>query len=379
MDKTKIKVLSLYTVLIIYLIINSFIKFTSFNKLYIKIINPLFLFLIALLTYLFTNGFKNRNRNKYSKRQTIIIIVIGYCIVYYLSGLIFGFLKNGYSLNLKGIISNFFSFYTIIVFEEYIRYRMVSVSKKNWNLFFITILFILINIDFNYLLNINSSILVFRYVLDTVLPIVLLNITLTYLTYKVDFISNLLYRSSITIITLFSPIIPNHEWIITDFLYLVLLIIFIISIDYLNLLEDRRPKRKELKNERQFWILFVFAFIFILFMIGMFKYQPIAIMSNSMYDYFARGDAVIIEKLNTEEKKNIKVGDIIHYKHDNTYITHRVIYKIENNGVYTFYTKGDNNEVVDSWEVNEDDINGIIRLKIKYLGWPSVWLNELLT
>ena len=346
---------------------------------YIKIINPLFLFLIALLTYLFTNGFKNRNRNKYSKRQTIIIIVIGYCLVYYLSGLIFGFLKNGYSLNLKGIISNFFSFYTIIVFEEYIRYRMVSVSKKNWNLFFITILFILINIDFNYLLNINSSILVFRYVLDTVLPIVLLNITLTYLTYKVDFISNLLYRSSITIITLFSPIIPNHEWIITDFLYLVLLIIFIISIDYLNLLEDRRPKRKELKNERQFWILFVFAFIFILFMIGMFKYQPIAIMSNSMYDYFARGDAVIIEKLNTEEKKNIKVGDIIHYKHDNTYITHRVIYKIENNGVYTFYTKGDNNEVVDSWEVNEDDINGIIRLKIKYLGWPSVWLNELLT
>ena len=49
------------------------------------------------------------------------------------------------------------------------------------------------------------------------------------------------------------------------------------------------------------------------------------------------------------------------------------------NGSYIFYTKGDNNEFVDNWEVYEDDIIGVVKFRIKYLGWPSVLLNDLLS
>ena len=379
MSDTNKRILPLYIILFIYFVINTFIKFTSLSKIYISIINPLFLLLIAILTYFLTIGYRNRTRNKYLKRQNVLIIVIGYILIYYLSGIAFGFLKNGYSLSLNGIISNFISFFTIVIFEEYIRYRLIASTKKKINLYLITLIFILINIDFHYLVDINNSISVLQYVFEGIVPVIILNITLTYLAYRVSFTASLLYRGILTAITLFSPIIPNHEWILTNFLYLMVLMFLIISIDYLTLLDDKRTRKRELKNEKSSWGFFAVALLFILFVIGVFKYQPIAIMSNSMYDYFSRGDAVVIEKLNEKEKANIEIGDIIHYKHGGTYITHRVIYKENRNGSYVFFTKGDNNEIADDWEVYESDINGIIRFKIKYLGWPSVWLAELLS
>ena len=379
MRDTSKRLLPLYVTLIIYLLINTFIMFTSLNKIYITIINPLFLLLIAILTHFLTTGFRNRNRNKYSKRQNVLIIVIGYCLIYYLSGLFFGFVKNSYSLSIWGIISNFISFFTIVIFQEFIRYKLVSVTKKKYVLYLITLLFIMIDVDFHYLVNIDSSVMMFRYVLESVVPIVILNITLTYLAYRVSLTATLLYRGVLTAITLFSPILPNHEWIVTNFLYLMMLMFLVISIDYLTMLDDRRTRKRELRSEKSSWGFFALALLFILFVIGVFKYQPIAIMSDSMYDYFARGDAVVIEKLNADEKKNIKVGDILHYRHENTYITHRVIKIEERDGSYVFFTKGDNNDDPDNWEVYESDINGIIRFRIKYVGWPSVWLYELLS
>lgn len=369
----------LYILLFVYLLINTLMRFTSLRNIYVTIFNPLLLLSLAIITYFLTDGFRNRNRNKYLKRQNVIIIIVGYCIIYYLSGLIFGFLKNGYSLSLKGIISNFISLFTVVLFKEYIRYRLLCVSKKSLNIYLTTLIFILLDIDFYYILDINNSINLLDYIFSTIVPIIILNITLTYLAIKVNLTANLLYRAVITGIMLFSPIIPNHAWIVTNFSYLVILILLIASIDYLSLLDDRKSRKRELKKEKGTWIFLVIAFIFIFFVIGVFKYQPIAIMSNSMYDYFARGDAVIIEKIRGDEVKKVKIGDVIHYRHNGTYITHRVI-DIQNNGdSYIYHTKGDNNETSDNWDIYETDINGIIRYRIKYLGWPSVWLYELLS
>ena len=53
---------------------------------------------------------------------------------------------------------------------------------------------------------------------------------------------------------------------------------------------------------------------------------------------------------------------------------HRVIEVNDN----TFKTKGDNNDEEDAWVVNKKDIIGITKVRIPLLGYPTVWLNELL-
>ena len=81
---------------------------------------------------------------------------------------------------------------------------------------------------------------------------------------------------------------------------------------------------------------------------------------------FKRGDIVIYKK-----EDNILPGDIIVFKNENQIIVHRVI------SINEYYvTKGDANNTVDYLKIKKEDIKGVYQFSIKYLGYPSIWLNE---
>ena len=112
---------------------------------------------------------------------------------------------------------------------------------------------------------------------------------------------------------------------------------------------------------------------------GIFKWQILAVGSNSMYPVYERGDSIIFKKLNTHEKTDLKVKDIIVFKIDNNIILHR----IENieytpSGNKKYITKGDNNNIIDEGYITDDNIIGIYKIKVPIIGYPSVWLQELL-
>ena len=50
---------------------------------------------------------------------------------------------------------------------------------------------------------------------------------------------------------------------------------------------------------------------------------------------------------------------------------------VEIKGDYYFYTKGDNNENKDNYIIYPDTILGDVKVKIPYIGLPTVWLNQL--
>lgn len=379
MSDTNKKLISIYIGLFIYLIFSIFISFTTSKVL--LYVSPLLLLFISIYTYYVTKGYRIRNRNKYSKNQNVIIILISYFIIYYLSGLIFGFLRNGYSLNFTGILSNFILYFSVIIFKEYIRYKLVCTDKKKKNLLLITILFIILDLEFKTLFNIGTNIKLFEYIFSDIIPIVVMNITSTYLLYRIGALSNYIYRGILGGIVLFSPILPNLSWLVSNLFLIILFVVLIFSIDYLVDLENRKLSKRKIAKGNSFgtYILFGITIIFVLFVVGVFKYQPIAILSNSMKDEFSKGDAVIVEKIDKEDLSMIKVDDIIYYKYDGRYITHRVVDVKKLNDSYVFYTKGDNNDTVDDWEVPGYTIEGVIRFNIRYVGWPAVWFNTLVS
>lgn len=71
----------------------------------------------------------------------------------------------------------------------------------------------------------------------------------------------------------------------------------------------------------------------------------------------------------------MNVGDIIEYQTEDYNIIHRIIEKKQNNGNFIFTTKGDNNKQPDSDPVNENQLIGKVILRVKYLGYPAIWLN----
>ena len=92
---------------------------------------------------------------------------------------------------------------------------------------------------------------------------------------------------------------------------------------------------------------------------------PVSIMSDSMSPTFKTGDMIIDKKLTSEEKQNLKVGDIITYYTDlnndgNDEInTHRIVDSHKEGGYVYYITKGDNTKTNPT-----DDENPVLYSKV---------------
>lgn len=119
----------------------------------------------------------------------------------------------------------------------------------------------------------------------------------------------------------------------------------------------------------------IIVVILVYFTSGYFDYYAVAIATGSMKPNINKGDVVIIEK--TSNYESIKVGNVLAYKYDDKIIVHRIINIIEEKGKYYFYTKGDNNNSEDNFVIYEDMIVGVVNIKLPFIGYPTVWFNEL--
>ena len=90
-----------------------------------------------------------------------------------------------------------------------------------------------------------------------------------------------------------------------------------------------------------------------------------------------KGDVVLINKLKGEQRSTVEENEILAFRYDGKIITHRLVKKeIKSERAY-YKTKGDNNSQEDNTVIEEDSVMGKVLFRVKYVGLPSVWLNEL--
>ena len=113
---------------------------------------------------------------------------------------------------------------------------------------------------------------------------------------------------------------------------------------------------------------------FILLISSQFKYKTLVIATESMTGKLDKGDVIIYEDY---DRQYIEKGQVIVFERDGATIIHRVVDIKKINGVLRYYTKGDANESMDSGYITDANIVGIINLKIKYIGYPTLWVRSL--
>lgn len=378
------KALVLYILIVAFLFGRVFFFKRDLVTTYTNTFNPIFWIFTAILSYLLAKDEPNiKSRNKYDITQTIVIILILYCMIYFSLGLIFGYERSPYSHTLTAIFKNLWSFVILIGFQEYVRMQMVKLSPKKISYYaIITLLFIIVEIDFwNFGSNFSSNVDFFKYLSQTIIPLIVTNCLFTYLIIMAGNVPSTIYRCILILITLLLPIFPALNWLIKSMLEIILVIITALYVNYVDLQSSRIMNRRQLKKEKvTSYIPFVIVLIVLVcFIGGIFKYQPIAVLSNSMYPTFARGDAVVVEKLTEKEFEKLKKGDILYYSKDGRLVIHRII-NIEKNekNKLEIITKGDNNNAEDSWIVTNEEIIGKVKFMVPYIGYPSVLVNELL-
>ena len=373
MKSSEKNILTLEIVSLIFLLFHLFLF--KFDNIYVVFT---FLLLLIIALNLITGFEKNRKRFKKDGIILSIIFTLSYLFIIYLSGLFLGFERNGYSLTFLNIVRNSFPILVVIIISEFLWFELNTKSENQKLLIILgTILFILVDIniamqayDFS---NLNDLLEMAGLV---ILPSITKNILLTYFSLEFGFASTLIYRIIIEIYVYLVPILPDFN------IYLESIITFVYPLILLKItkLMLKTDEEKEItvkkKNISKFVNVFVILIMLVIVLLtsGVFKYYFLSIGSGSMTPNINKGDVVIVEKLKENELEKIKKGDVLVYQKENQVIVHRVT-EVNND---TFKTKGDNNDEEDVWVVNKKDIIGITKVRIPLLGYPTVWLNELL-
>ncbi|MBR3199181.1 MAG: signal peptidase I [Bacilli bacterium] len=370
----------IYGLLIVYFFLNTFVLIPMNLTFYNELINPILWIIMCGIAVYLSHDSNLRIKGERDKTQSLLIALIIYIIVYFLLGLVFGFERTPYSKEIFSILKNLWSFVGIIFFQEFIREALIKNEKKKIiNYFLIIILFSLLNINFSNFFNHFSDLQTsFTYVSSVLLPTILESALLTYLVYIGGVKFGLIYRTFVEVPPFIVPILPDLDWFGTALVGIALPLSVYVYLNYVHINRTERLSKREKRKYNPAVYIPVFVFIGLIagFVIGLFKYQPIAVISGSMSPTFNRGDAVVVKKLNEQEKQLLKNGDIIQFVSGSKYVVHRIV-EVTNDdyGSVVFITKGDHNNTIDVDKVHIEDVKGKVSFTIPFIGYPSVWLS----
>lgn len=340
MKKSYIKLLFLIFVFITIFIINS-LQLKIINQVNLDIILVLLLFISYKLF-----GFE-KDRHRYIKDVVleIIISLVTFFLLYYLSGILIGFAKVGNYLKLESVIKIIIPLIIYLFLKELLRYQLLTKSSESKHLIIlVSILFIFM--DNTIILSSHNLVFnreIFLVISTFVLPSITENILCSYLSINFGYKPSLIYLLFIRSYSYILPIIPNPNEYIYSIIFLLLPIVLLAKIKRWldkDLVEREVTDRYyNKKKEALFYIPITVLIICIIYFIsGYFKYYAIAVASGSMEKTISKGDVVIVNK----KYKNLKEKDIIAYKYDEKIIVHRIdeiINSNKSNDMYIYIQK----------------------------------------
>ena len=379
MKKDKIKIFVLEISLLVFL----FFALFALNIVSRKILT-LIMCIYAIVVSFFLKKRKISSIN--TKQVTILMVVFAmfYLVIFYLLGLHFGFVKPKIMFSIKTIFNFILPLGTIIVASEWM--RRIFLSHK------LEIKFKSKKIDlssiFTYIAMVMVDLLIYTEVYDlaklddflTVIGFVFFaslscNLLYNYIAVRNGVKGIIIFRLITILFVYIIPFIPDVYVFFRTFLRLLYPYLIYLFFEKLYSKNDYtlgiREKRKEIVGNT---LLIVIASLLVMLISCKFKYGIIVVGSGSMTGTLNKGDAVIFEKYQRQE---IKKGQVIIFDYNGIETIHRVIDVKKVNGEYRYYTKGDANSRNDEEFRIKEDIYALVKLRVKYIGYPTLWVRDI--
>lgn len=319
-----------------------------------------------------------KERARYRKDTTfdVMIYLLVFYILYYLLGVFIGFVRTRNYYTKEGLVVFIIPLIITVILKELIRYNMLRKNENSKKLTIsTTILFILLDItNAVYYASFTNSNEIFLFLAITLLPAISRNIVSSYISKRSGYVPVIIYLLVTGLVPYLMPIVPNPN----EYLVSLIGILIPVGIGYKTYkfykLEKDEEVMREYRKKTTVGIVIptILTLIIVYLTSGYFHYYALAIASGSMSTQIKRGDVVIVEK-----SKEVKEGEVVAYRYHDVTVVHRIAKIIQEGGKKYYYTKGDANKDVDNYVVEEEMIIGKAKIKIPFIGLPTVWLNEL--
>ena len=381
MQKSKVATIAIIIFIVLYVFLSSTVLIEKANFVYWYYINPIFWigFVIFLKASISKSIYKKVNQEKKVVRYALIA-VLTYILTYMISGLFVTFGKSPYASGISGVVTNLWIFAVPLICREYIRYVLIqNVYEKDRIKIAVLVsaVYILIDLDLTpSILMTKETLYYVKLVARVFIPSVAKNILFSYIAIYYGYMPSVYYNLLTNLYIWIAPILPNMPWIMTSVVNLTIPILLLIYIRFEKTKNEHFKSKEKMRDmDPRYlipWVILIIVLVW--FALGFFPIKPVSIGSGSMEKTLMVGDIVIIKECKPQD---VIVGDIIQFKDGNTTTIHRVIEKYQEDGEYYFVTKGDNNKKRDKDEVLEENLKGKVIFKVRYLGYPAVWISLL--
>lgn len=370
MKKDKLKVYFLQILLLIILFFALFVS-NIFNRMIVAII-------LAAYAVVVTHALKKRNiLSIYRKQVTILMLVFAviYLLGFYLMGLYFGYYRAVVQLSTWSVITYIIPLSIIVISSEVIRNVFISQKARLSKVFaFIALVLVDLIVYTNIydILTLTGFLNIVGFVLFASIAC---NLLYNYICSRFGHKPVIVYRLITVLYAYIIPIIPDVYIFFRSFLRMVFPYVIYMTLEYTyaksNFAIAYKDKQKNILGTT---CMLAITTLIIMLVSCQFKYGILVIGSSSMAGNINKGDAIIYERY---DGGLINKDEVIVFKRDNIKVIHRVIDVRVVNDEYRYYTKGDANMQRDDGYVTAKDIIGTTDLRIKYIGYPSLWLRDI--
>jgi len=337
-----------------------------------RIASAVLLLPLAIITHLKVKKRAVPSIHRRSVLMLISVISVVYLVIYYLSGLFFGFYKNIYFLNFGYLIP----VTVIIILSEVIRFIMRSQDDTAADLLSYFSCIVAEALIFGNLYSITGFNSFMDFFAITLFPAVIANTLFHYLSKRYGILPNIVFRLVTTLYAYILPIISALPDAIFAFARLLVPVFIYLFIDLLYEKKRRYALKKKSKLTVPVTVLALAILTsFVLLISNQFRYGALVIATESMTGELNKGDVAIFDQ---KERQTYSEGQIIVFTEESYTVIHRIV-KIERiNGENRYYTQGDANGDVDEGYRTYSDIRGTVKAKVPYFGYPTLWLRELI-
>lgn len=340
-----------------------------------KIIFAGFLLVYLIVLLAFVKGKKVSNKDK--KKVAILMAAFAglHILFLYIVGIFAGFYKNSISFSVSELFNRILPISVIIIISELIRW--IFVTKEDRKLPIVATIGLIL-VDISLYINLYN-----KFDLEEVLALVgyvglasiSTNLLCNYTVKRYGFLPNMLYRIVTTMYIYVLPILPDIYLFFQSVFRIIYPYVIYLMLDFAFTNEEFKVALKSQKTSVVTIVLgIIIAFSMVLLVSCEFKYGIMVVGSSSMAGSVDKGDAVVFERY---DGQTLKEGQIIIFNKDDVQTIHRIEDIQVLNGNTIYYTKGDNNEQKDEGYRTDKDILGVVKFKVVYIGWPTIWLKDM--
>lgn len=338
---------------------------------------------ILLLTSAFVIKFfikKNKVESIHANKVTTLLVIFAtiYMIAFYLMGLYFDYYKALVTFNINTLTNYIIPTAIIIISSEIIRNKLLAQNTKFTQIvtFFIMVLIDLIIYTNIYTISGYEDII--EVIGFTLFASIACNLLYNYISNRYGINGNIIYRLITVLYVYIIPYIPNVYVFFRAILRIIYPYIIYQVLKYTFEADKQIIAVQDKRKSIIFKIILAIVSIIMAMLIScQFKYGILIIGSGSMTGAINKGDAIFFEQYN--KNKKIEEGQVIIFNKKDIRIVHRVVDIKNVNGETRYTTKGDANPENDEGYITDEDITGICKFKITYIGYPTIWIRDILS